>query len=77
MSIRLNTDVEYLCVLYLLMHKFFNLNLSLESSWPVDGEFPFDFFFGQVCNVIIIFFLTDYSLFPCVGVLTFKSMNHS
>lgn len=46
-SIRLNTDVEYLCVLYLLMHKFFNLNLSLESSWPVDGEFPFDFFLGR------------------------------
>lgn len=46
-SIRLNIVVEYLCVLYLLMHKFLNLNMSLESSWPVNGEFPFDFFLGR------------------------------
>lgn len=65
-SIRLNIDVEYLCVLYLLMHKFF---MSLESSWPVNGEFPFDFFIGQVCNVIIRFFLTDFiSLCGCTHI---------
>lgn len=46
-SIRLNIDVEYLCVLYLLLHTLLNLNLSLVSSWPVNGEFPFDFFLGR------------------------------
>lgn len=55
------------------MHKF--LNLSLESSWPVNGEFPLTLSWaGLQCDNQIFFKMT--SLFPCVGVLTFKSMNH-
>lgn len=56
-SSRLNIDIDYLCVLYLLMHKF--LNLSLESSWPVNGEFPLTLSWAGLQCDNQIFFLND------------------